>query len=130
VLVVAGLLSWQLRGERTPSDCDTVRALIAHNDQFTEQARIPARADDAELTTTEQYRQWAARIEDYSAQLRDPALAARAGTAAGLAARTADLVPRYRAAPDDPAIAREYAEIGIEYGNAINRLEYACPAAD
>jgi hypothetical protein len=53
-------------------------------------------------------------------------LAARAGTAAELAGKTADLVPRYRAKPEDAAIAQEYAGIGIEYGNAIKRLEYAC----
>jgi glucose/arabinose dehydrogenase len=47
-------------------------------------------------------------------------------TAAELAGKTADLVPRYRAKPEDAAIAREYAGIGIEYGNAITRLEYAC----
>jgi hypothetical protein len=38
----------------------------------------------------------------------------------------ADLVPKYRAKPDDKGLAREYAEIGIQFGNAINRLEYGC----
>ena len=50
----------------------------------------------------------------------------RRARVAELAGRLADLVPRYRAKPDDPAAAREYAGLGIEYGNAINRLEYAC----
>jgi len=65
-------------------------------------------------------------VRDYAAQISDPELAGKASTAADLAGRLADLVPRYRAKPDDAAAARDYAGLGIEYGNAINRLEYAC----
>jgi len=125
-VLVLGLLAWQFRGTRAPSDCDTVRDLTAYNAQFSEQTKTSAKTNDPDLSTMEQYRQWASTIEDYASKLSDPALAARAQTAAELAARTADLVPRYRAKPDDAAIAREYAGIGIEYGNAIQKLEYAC----
>jgi hypothetical protein len=97
---------------------------------LSEQTKASAQTNDPDLSTAEQYRQWAARIKDYAAELGDPALAARAGTAAELAGKTADLVPRYRAKPEDAAIAREYAGIGIEYGNAIKRLEYACQDSD
>jgi len=125
VLVVA-TLAWQLRSDGAPSDCDTVRELVAYNAGFSKQTKTSAQTNNPDLSTTEQYRQWAATINDYAAKLGDPALAARAGTAAELAGKTADLVPRYRAKPEDAAIAREYAEIGIEYGNAITKLEYAC----
>lgn len=117
---------WQFRGAGSPSDCDTVRDLVAYNSQFSEQTKTSAKTNNPDLSTTEQYRQWASTIKDYASKLDDPTLAARAQTAAELAAKTADLVPRYRAKPDDAAIAREYAGIGIEYGNAIKKLEYAC----
>ncbi len=125
-IVLAGLLAWQQRSGGAGSDCDTVRDMIAYNAEFSEQAKTSAQTDNPDLSTTEQYRQWASAIKDYASRLADPALAARADTAAQLAAKTADLVPRYRAKPDDAAIAREYAGIGIEYGNAIKKLEYAC----
>ena len=125
-VLAAALLAGQLRGGGARSDCDTVRDLIAYNNQFSEQTKTSAQTSNPDLATTEQYLQWAAKIKDYSTQLGDPALAARAQTAAELAAKTAGLVPRYRAKPDDDAIAREYAGIGIQYGNAIKKLEYAC----
>ena len=120
------MLAWQQRSDEASSDCDTVRELVAYNAGFSEQTKASAQTNNPDLSTTEQYRQWAATIKDYAAKLSDPALAARAGTAAELAGKTADLVPHYRAKPEDAAIAREYAGIGIEYGNAIKRLEYAC----
>lgn len=120
------MLVWQFRSAGAPSDCDTVRDLVAYNSQFSEQTKASAKTNNPDLSTTEQYRQWASTIKDYASKLDDPALAARAQTAAELAAKTADLVPRYRAKPDDAAIAREYAGIGIEYGNAIKKLDYAC----
>lgn len=125
-VLVGALLAWNVRGGQARSDCDTVRDLIAYNQQFSAQTKASAQNGDPTLSTIEQYRQWAATIKDYSVRLGDPALAARATTAAELAAKTVDLVPRYRAKPDDDAIAREYAGIGIEYGNAITKLEYAC----
>jgi hypothetical protein len=130
VVLVVAVLAWQQRSDGVSSDCDTVRELVAYNAGFSEQTKASAQTNNPDLSTAEQYRQWAARIKDYAAELADPALAARAGTAAELAGKTADLVPRYRAKPEDAAIAREYAGIGIEYGNAIKRLEYACQDSD
>ena len=120
------LVVWHWRSS-TPSDCDTVRALVGYNREFTEQTKTSARTNNPDLSTIEQYRQWAARVKDYAGQLSDPDLAARAESAADLAAKTADLVPRYRANPDDVAVSRQYANIGIEFGNAITSLNYACP---
>jgi hypothetical protein len=111
---------------RSPSGCDTVHALIAYNTRFTEQMKSSADTDRASAVTPDQYREWAARVKDYAGQISDPALSGKAGTAADLAGRLADLVPRYRAKPDDAPVTREYAGLGIEYGNAISRLEYAC----
>ena len=126
VVLVVAMLAWQQRSDGAPSDCDTVRELVAYNAGFREQTKTSAQTNNPDLSTTDQYRQWASTIKDYAARLGDPALAARAATAAELAGKTADLVPRYRAKPVDAAIAREYAGIGIEYGNAIQKLEYAC----
>lgn len=113
-----------------PSDCDTVRDLLADNKRFTEQTKTSAQTNNPELSTIEQYREWAARLKDYAAQIHDPALSARASSAAELASRTVDLVPKYRANPDDVEVSRQYARIGIEFGNAITNLDYACPASE
>lgn len=126
VAVVAGLLLFGHFSGRAPSDCDTVRDLLAYNKQFTEQTKASAQSNDPGLSTTDQYRQWAARMQEYAAQIDDPALAARARSAAELAARTADLVPQYRAKPDDVEVSRQYARTGIEFGNAVTNLDYAC----
>lgn len=127
-VVAAGLLlAGQLRSP-APADCDVVRDLLGYNRQFTEQTKTSAQTNNPELSTLEDYREWAVRLKDYASQVHDPALSAKATSAAELAARTADLVPRYRAKPDDAGVARDYARIGIEYGNAITMLDYACPA--
>ena len=125
IAVAVGAWSYS-SAHRAPSGCDTVHALIAYNTQFTEKMKSSAGTDKASTVTPEQYREWATRVKDYASQISDPELAGTAGTAADLAGRLADLVPRYRAKPDDAAAVRDYAGIGIEYGNAINRLEYSC----
>lgn len=125
-VVAIGLVGWNLRSRPT-SDCDTVRELVAYNNEFSRQAKTSAQQTDAGALPAEQYRQWAGRIDTYAAQISDPVLAEKAKTAAGLAARTADLVPKYRARPDDAATAGQYADIGIRYGNSITMLEYLCP---
>ena len=122
---VVGVLTYRA-AHRAPSGCDTVHELIAYNAQFTEQMKSSADPDKAGAVTPDQYREWAARVKDYAGRISNPELSGKADTAAELAGRLADLVPRYRAKPDDPAAARDYAGLGIEYGNAINRLEYAC----
>ena len=125
VAAVAAVLLYR-PADRTPSGCDTVHALISYNAEFAGQMKSSADSDNASAVTPDQYREWAARVKDYAGQISDPDLSGKAGTAADLAGRLADLVPRYRAKPDDDATARDYAGLGIEYGNAINRLEHAC----
>lgn len=126
ILVLVAVGVWVYRSShRAPSGCDTAHALIAYNSDFSEQMKSSTGADKVAAVTPEQYRDWAGRIKDYAAQISDPELSGKAGTAADLAGRLADLVPRYRAKPD-AAGAKEYADLGIEYGNAISRLEYAC----
>ena len=128
VAVLAAVVAlWSYRAaHRAPSGCDTVHAMITYNADFTEQMKASTGPDKAGSVTPDQYRDWAARVKDYAGQISNPELSGKANTAAELAGRLADLVPRYRAKPDDPAAARDYAGLGIEYGNAINRLEYAC----
>jgi hypothetical protein len=126
-LLVAAVAAWSYRAaHRAPSGCDTVHELIAYNAKFTEQMKSSADPDKAPAVTPDQYREWAARVKDHAGRISNPELSGKATTAAELAGRLADLVPRYRAKPDDPAVARDYAGLGIEYGNAMNRLEYAC----
>ena len=124
-VVVALSVAGQLRS-RPPSDCDIVRDLLAYNRQFTEQTKASAQTNNPELSTMEQYRGWAARLGDDAARIHDPALSARATSAAALAAQTTELVPKYRAKPDDAEISRQYARIGIEFANAITSLDYSC----
>jgi hypothetical protein len=127
VALVVGLLVWHA-GTKAPTDCDTVRDLVAYNREFTEQTKTSARTNNPDLSTAGQYGDWAAKIKDYAGRVKDPGLAGSARSAADLAAKTAALVPQYRAKPDDAEIRRQYANIGIEFGNAITTLNYACPA--
>lgn len=129
IVVVVGVFAAVKLRSGPPSDCDTVRELLDYNRQFTEQTKTSARTNNPELSTTGQYRDWAAGLKDYASQIHEPGLSARANTAADLAAQTADLVPKYRANPDDVEVSRQYARIGIEFGNAITGLDYACPGA-
>ena len=125
VAVVAAVLLSR-SAHRTTPDCDTVHTLIEDNNQFRDQMKASATKDKSDPASADQYRQWAGRMKDYADTISDPRLAGNAQTAASLAGRLADLVPKYRAKPDDPATARDYAGIGIEFGNAISRLEYGC----
>jgi hypothetical protein len=122
---VAALLLYRSSYHAKPG-CDTVHAMLEDNAAFGKQAKDSAAANNPDLATADQYRQWAARMKDYAGKIPDPGLSGYANTAADLAGRLADLVPKYRAKPDDKGLAREYAEIGIQFGNAINRLEYGC----
>ena len=129
LLAVAAVLTAVLlyrSAHRTTPDCDTVHALIEDNNRFRDQMKESAAKDKSDPASADQYRQWAGRMKDYADTISDPRLAGNAQTAASLAGRLADLVPKYRAKPDDPATARDYAGIGIEFGNAISRLEYGC----
>jgi hypothetical protein len=128
VAVFAAVVAlWSYRAaHRAPAGCDTVHELISYNSQFAGQMKSSAGPEGAGAVTADQYRQWAATVKDYAGQIPDPELSGKANTAADLAGRLADLVPRYRSKPDDAAAIRDYAALGIEYGNAINRLEYAC----
>jgi|688.fasta_scaffold219632_2 hypothetical protein len=125
VAAVVGILLSR-SSHRTSPDCDTVRALIEDNSQFRDRMRASAGQKDSDPASAEEYRQWAERMTGYADKISQPDLADRAKIAADRAHRLADLVPRYRAKPDDPATARDYAGIGIEFGNAISRMEYAC----
>lgn len=127
VVLAAALAVWSSRSShRAPTGCDTVHALIAYNAEFAEQMKASAGQDNARAVPPEEYRQWAARVKEYAGQISNPDLSGNAESAADVAGRIADLVPRYRAKPDDPAVAREYGGLGIEFGNAISRLEYSC----
>lgn len=125
VAVVAGVI-WYRSMHRPTSDCDTVSSMIAYNKEFNSRTKESAGTDKAVPVGEQQYREWANRLKEYASRLSDKTLAGNAGAAADLAGRLADLVPKYRAKPDDPAVARDYAGVGIEFGNAFNRLEYAC----
>lgn len=126
VALVVGLLFWHAR-TKAPTACDTVRDLVAYNREFTEQTKASAKTNNPELSTADQYRDWAAKIKDYADRVTEPGLAGSARSAADLAAKTAALVPTYRANPDDAEVSRQYANIGIEFANAITTLNYACP---
>lgn len=130
VAVVAGIVVYR-SSHRAPTDCDTVHAMLEYNSQFKDQTKASAATGGTDPVSEQQYREWADRLRDYASRVTasgpsDRGLSGNATTAADLAGRLADLVPKYRANPDDKAVTREYAGIGIEFGNAINRLEYAC----
>ena len=129
VAVVVGVLLYR-SSHRPKTDCDTVHALIQDNKHFRDQMKASAGQKDSDPASAEEYHRWAQRMKDYADTISDPDLADQAKIAADRARRLADLVPRYRAKPDDPATARDYAGIGIEFGNAISRMEYACLGAE
>lgn len=123
--VVGGVLLFR-SSDRNSSDCDTVQEMIADNNRFRDQMKASAGQKDSAPASADEYHRWAQRMKDYAGKISEPDLAGYAEIAAERATRLADLVPRYRAKPDDPATARDYAVIGIEFGNAISRMEYAC----
>ena len=125
VALVAGVLLYR-SFHKAPTDCDTVHAMLDYNKEFNERAKTPAGQDAPAPVSDQQYREWANRLKGYAGQMSDETLSGNATTAADLAGRLAALVPKYRAKPDDKGLTREYAGIGIEFGNAINRLDYAC----
>ncbi len=125
VAIVAAVLLYR-SSHRASTDCDTVHALIEDNNRFRDQMKASAGQKGAEPASADEYRHWADRMKDYAGKISEPDLADQAKIAADRAGRLADLVPRYRAKPADPATARDYAGIGIEFGNAISRMEYAC----
>lgn len=128
VALVAGVVLYRSL-HKAPTDCDTMHAMLDYNKQFNERAKNPAGQEGPAPVSDQQYREWADRLKEYAGQVSDETLSGNATTAADLAGRLADLVPRYRAKPDDKGLTREYAGIGIEFGNAVNRLNYACVSA-
>lgn len=123
--VVAGFLLYR-SSHRTSNDCATVHAMLEDNNRFRDEMKASAGQKDQSPANADEYHQWAGRMKDYADKISDPDLSDNAKIAAERAARIADLVPKYRAKPDDPTTAREYAGIGIEFGNAVSRMEYAC----
>jgi hypothetical protein len=126
VLAVAAAVLFYRNSHSAPTGCDTVRAMLDDNAAFNSRAKDSAAKQDPGLVTDEQYRKWAARMKDNASRISEPDLAGKATVAADLSGRIADLVPRYRAKPDDKDISNDYINLGIEFGNAVNRLEYAC----
>lgn len=131
VVVLGASGAWVYwRSDHGRADCNTAHDLIAYNTGFSQQMRSSTGPDEAATVTTDQYRQWSTQVKDYADRISNPELSGYAHTAAELANRISDLVPRYRAKPDDADVAREYAGLAIEYANAITRLENACLTAN
>ena len=96
VVAVAAGVLLYRSSHRPTTDCDIVHALIEDNNQFRDQMKRSAGQKDSAPASPDEYRAWAGRIKDYAGGISDPKLA------------------------------RDYAGIGIEFGNAISRMEYAC----
>ena len=68
---------------KRPSDCETVRSMIAHNNQFNE--RVEAATSSGAEPDISEYRDWASQLGHLAGQVQDPALGDRASTLAKLA---------------------------------------------
>ncbi|OYN77083.1 hypothetical protein [Mycolicibacterium sphagni] len=116
-----------------PSDCDTVRAMMAYNVDFNQQVQRSANEGDPAGSTDADYQKWAARLHQYAGQIHDPKLSEIANGAAGLADQTVALVPQVRADSDNTASApprsvNEYSRVALQFRDDFAKLKSSCPA--
>lgn len=114
------------------SDCDTVRSMIDHNNQFNEHVES-ATATAVEVDVSE-FRVWASQLDRLAGQVQDPALAEQAGRLANLAYEHVGVVEQFRAAPatDEnsaaPQWAKDFSRFGQQFNTSLATLDQRCPA--
>ncbi|MGZ5390357.1 MAG: hypothetical protein ACXWD3_00485 [Mycobacterium sp.] len=119
---------------RRPSDCDTVRSMIAHNNQFNEHVETATSAGTE--PGIGEYRDWASKLDQLSDQIRDPALAEPAGNLANLAKEAATAVEKFLEdggqaadqASAPPQYVQDYGRIGQQFDATLATLDQKCPA--
>lgn len=118
---------------KRPSDCDTVRSMIAHNNDFNE--HVESATSSGVQTTNDDVRDWASHLHHLAEQVRDPALAEPAGNLANLADQAVAFSERFLAdeaaadhtSPPPPYI-RDYSQLGKEFDTTLATLDRSCPA--
>ena len=116
------------------SDCDTVRSMIAHNNQFNE--HVESAASIGTEPGIGEYRDWASQLSHLAEQVRDPELAERATTMANLAEETVPVVEQFLVdgapAPNEasaaPQYVQDYSRIGQQFNTNLATLDQNCPA--
>lgn len=118
---------------KRPSDCDTVRSMIAHNNAFNE--HVESATSSGIQTTNEEVRDWASQLHHLAEQVRDPALAEPAGNLANLADQAVAFSERFladEAAADHtsppPSYIRDYSQLGKDFDTTLATLDQKCPA--
>ncbi len=119
---------------KRPSDCDSVRSMIAQNNQFHEHVKS-ATSTGAEPDISE-YRYWASQLGHVAGQVQDPALGERASTLAKLAEEAVGVVETFLvdagSAPNEASAApqhvQDYSRIGQQFITNLATLDESCPA--
>jgi hypothetical protein len=117
---------------KRPSDCDTVRSMIDHNNQFNEHVES-ATAAAVEVDISE-FLEWASQLDHLARQVQDPALAEQTGRLANLAHKHVGVVEQFRAAPapDEnsaaPQWAKDFSRFGQQFNTTLATLVQSCPA--
>ena len=119
---------------KRPSDCDTVRSMITHNNEFNE--HVESATSRGVQTTLDEYRDWASQLDQLSDQIRDPALGEHAHALADLAEQAAAATAKFlddggqsadQASPP-PQYVQDYSRIGKEFDATLSTLDQSCPA--
>jgi hypothetical protein len=118
VVVAGGIV---LVISKRSSDCDIVRSMIAHNNQFNE--HVDSAASIGSEPGIGEYRDWASQLSHLAEQVRDPELAERATTMANLAEEAVPVVEQFLVdgAPDPtqasapPQYLQDYSRIGPQF---------------
>ena len=133
VLTVALVVGVTLVISNSTSDCDTVRAMIAHNNEFNE--HIDSAAADGVQPDVGEYQSWALQMRRLAEKVRDPALAERAHTVANLAEESVPMAEmyleddevgaHYNSAP--PQYIKDYSRIAGQFHEGLATLREKCP---
>lgn len=131
-LVVVGLAISVYAHQRQLSDCAKARDLNSYNKRFHDEVAGPQHGP----TDVGEYRQWAADLHQYAADITDPQLRAKADVVTGLADQYVELLPQLQAdlpadtdtQPPSSAPWQKAGRISNQFNDAVGALAQACPA--
>lgn len=136
VAVCVAVVVWVLLlPKESRSDCSTVRAMIAYNNQHNDVIKSKTDLDAGKEPAVSDYQEWATHLHDLANQVHDSKLSTGATKLAGLADQTVDVVQRSRSDtsgdpsdPNPPQWAQDAALINHEFVAEQVELDKACPA--
>lgn len=119
----------------SPSDCSTVRAMMAYNKQHNEVIKSKTDLDAGKEPAVSDYQEWATHLHNLADQVQDSQMSTGAHKLAELADETVGVVQRSRSdttsGPSDaspPQWAQNAARVNQEFVAEQVELDKACPA--